>query len=133
MTTIPHVPGSRGGWLDRDYHTLGMVCGACQGTGYIHNHSGWNRNTRTPEVVKEYVGKVSAYLPGTKTARLELEETLHVGDRIKIISLFSEVEFVLERMTVVGMDMSIALSNWEGVAILVPGPVPVSALVYRMR
>lgn len=33
VMALPHVPGSRGGWIDTTHSFSGMACGACRGTG----------------------------------------------------------------------------------------------------
>lgn len=61
---IPHVPGSRGGWLDRTYNWSGMECGACHGTGV----------------------KLDVEEPGEETAEQQLDRT---RTRLQVIFRFS--------------------------------------------
>ncbi|MEM7036309.1 MAG: hypothetical protein AAF570_04955 [Bacteroidota bacterium] len=84
-----------------------------------------------PEPVRDFVGKVLAFNPGTMAARLVLEETLHVGDKLEIVLPRWNEAFSLETMSVAQMSLSMALKGWT-VAILVPRPVPVGTVVYRL-
>lgn len=118
------------GWHLQAERSAGAVCGACWGRGYSSD-----RHERTtnmgPEPVRDFVGKVLAFNPGTMAARLVLEETLHVGDKLEIVLPRWNEAFSLETMSVAQMSLSMALKGWT-VAILVPRPVPVGTVVYRL-
>ena len=130
IAPAPHLPGSYGGWMDKGQFGMGVVCRACDGTGYTSSRGRRERQV-VSEPDKDSIGKVIQYYPGLMTARLTLEETLHVGNRLLIQDADGETEFELGPMLVSKMAFSMALAGWE-VAIQVPRPVDAGARIYRI-
>jgi hypothetical protein len=131
IAPAPHVGGSYGSWMKESRYGLGVVCRACDGTGY-RSERGQRATPVTPDKVeKDSIGKVMEYFPGLMTAQLSLHEALHVGNRLLIVDEEGETEFELKGILVSQMDMTIALAGWE-VAIAVPRPVDPGARIYRI-
>ena len=116
--------------MDKGQFGMGVVCKACDGTGYTSSRGRRERQV-VSEPEKDSIGKVIQYYPGLMTARLTLEETLHVGNRLLIQDADGETEFELGPMLVSKMAFSMALAGWE-VAIQVPRPVDAGARIYRI-
>lgn len=130
IAPAPHLPGSYGGWMDQSRYGMGVVCRACDGTGY-RSTRGNRARSEANSTDKDSIGKVIQYYPGLMTATLSLEECLHVGNRLMIVDADGETEFALDKIMVSKMQMSMALAGWE-VAILVPRPVDLGARIYRI-
>lgn len=129
IAPAPHVGGSYASWMKESRYGLGVVCRACEGTGY-RNERG-QRASAPAQDEKDSIGKVMEYFPGLMTAQLSLHEALHVGNRLLIVDAEGETEFELKGIVVSQMDMTIALAGWE-VAIAVPRPVDPGARIYRI-
>lgn len=128
IAPAPHVGGSYASWMKESRYGMGVVCRACDGTGYRNERL----HTTAPEHdTMDSIGRVMEYFPGLMTAQLSLHESLHVGNRLLIVDEEGETEFELKGISVSQMDMSIALAGWE-VAIAVPRPVDRGARIYRI-
>lgn len=129
IAPAPHLGGTYSGWMKESRYGMGVVCRACDGTGYKHERPTRNRANEREE--KDTIGKVIEYYPGLMTASLTLHEALHVGNRLMIADDEGETEFELKTILVSQMEMALALAGWE-VAIMVPRPVDPGARIYRI-
>lgn len=129
---------------------MGMLCHTCHGAGRIGNQAeialaNWNATTcfsckglgyaetfgRVETIVGEsIIGKVLHYDPQIGAAHIQLEESLHQGEGLMVLSHGKAIRFKAGDILISGMRLQLALSGWE-VKILVPEPLALGAWVLR--